>query len=278
MTSIGKQVDLPPGAVRVFQVGGRSVAVANVDNQLYAFDDVCTHRGCSLSDGSLNGIFITCPCHGSVFRVTDGTVAGGPAETDVEAYAVQVVDGEILVSVAGRTPAQDEAPTVTDQPPAAGGAAPQATAADPETGQGPPEPSPLAGVPLFAGLDQASLESLEAFTFRKTFDAGDLVVEEGRTGNGLYVVLSGKVEVVKGLGGPNPHVAAVLGPGEPFGEMALLGDWRRSASVRALEEVSCLGMDRWAFLAHLNREPQLAVRMLQMLAERLAQTNERLVE
>jgi CRP-like cAMP-binding protein len=45
-----------------------------------------------------------------------------------------------------------------------------------------------------------------------------------------------------------------------------------------LEDVTCLGMDRWAFLAHLNREPQLAVRMLQMLAERLAQTNERLVE
>jgi nitrite reductase/ring-hydroxylating ferredoxin subunit len=277
MTSIGKQVDLPSGAVRVFQVEGRSVAVANVDKQLYAFDDVCTHRGCSLSDGSLNGILITCPCHGSVFRVTDGTVAGGPAQTDVETYTVQVVDGEILVSVAGRTPVQDEGRTVAEQPPAAGGANPDAAATDRGAGQGLPEPSPLASVPLFSGLDQTSLESLEAFTFRKTFAAGELIVEEGRTGNGLYVVLSGRVEVVKGLSGPNPQVAAVLGPSEPFGEMALLGDWRRSASVRALEEVACLGMDRWAFLAHLNREPQLAVRMLQMLAERLAQTNERLV-
>jgi CRP-like cAMP-binding protein len=133
-------------------------------------------------------------------------------------------------------------------------------------------------VPLFAGLDKASLESLEAFTFRKKFAPGAVIVEEGRTGNGLYIVLSGRVEVVKGLGGPNPQVAAVLGAAEPFGEMALLGDWKRSASVRALEEVECLGMDRWAFLAHLNREPQLAVKMLQMLAERLAQTNERLAE
>jgi nitrite reductase/ring-hydroxylating ferredoxin subunit len=277
MTSIGKQADLPPGAVRVFQVEGRSVAVANVDNKIYAFDDVCTHRGCSLSDGSLNGIFITCPCHGSVFRVTDGTVAGGPAETNVESYTVQVENGEVLVSVAGPPPAQEGGGTVSDQPPAARSAAPHA-ATNREGGSGQPAPSPLAGVPLFSGLDQASLESLEAFTFRKTFAASDLIVEEGRTGNGLYVVLSGRVEVVKGLRGPNPHVAAVLGPGEPFGEMALLGDWRRSASVRALEEVACLGMDRWAFLAHLNREPQLAVRMLQMLAERLAQTNERLVE
>jgi CRP-like cAMP-binding protein len=136
----------------------------------------------------------------------------------------------------------------------------------------------LAAVPLFAGLDQASLESLEAFTFRKKFAPGEVIVEEGRTGNGLYIVLSGRVEVVKGLTGPNPQVAAVLGSSEPFGEMALLGDWKRSASVRALEEVECLGMDRWAFLAHLNREPQLAVKMLQMLAERLAQTNERLAE
>jgi nitrite reductase/ring-hydroxylating ferredoxin subunit len=278
MTSIGKQGDLPPGAVRAFQVEGRSVAIANVDSQLYAFDDVCTHRGCSLSDGSLNGIFITCPCHGSVFRMTDGTVAGGPAQIDVETYTVQVVDGEIMVSIAGRTSAQEEGGNATEQPPAAGGAAPRTAAADPEIGRASSEPSPLAGVPLFSGLDQASLESLEAFTFRKLFGTGELIVEEGRTGNGLYVVLSGKVEVVKGLSGPTPHVAAVLGPGEPFGEMALLGDWRRSASVRALEDVTCLGMDRWAFLAHLNREPQLAVRMLQMLAERLAQTNERLVE
>jgi nitrite reductase/ring-hydroxylating ferredoxin subunit len=276
MTSIGGREDFTAGVVRLFQVEGRSVAVALVDGQIVAFDDICTHRGCSLSDGSLDGVFITCPCHFSVFRVTDGKVVGGPAQTDIESYDVSVVGDEVLVSVRSAEPAgapEGTAPAIAAEPAppvAAETAAPRAEAA--------PAESPLTAVPLFAGLDKESLDSLEEFTFRKKFGAGDVIVEEGRTGNGLYIVLSGNVEVVKGLGGTNPQVAAVLGANEPFGEMALLGDWKRSASVRALDDVECLGMDRWAFLAHLNRQPQLAVRMLQMLAERLMRTNDRLAE
>jgi CRP-like cAMP-binding protein len=138
--------------------------------------------------------------------------------------------------------------------------------------------SALAQVPLFAGLEPAALDSLEAFTFTRSFEPGAVIVEEGRTGNGLYVVLSGHVEVVKGLGGERPQSAAILGPGEPFGEMALIGEWKRSASVRAVDTAECLGMDRWAFLAHLNSEPQLAIKLLQLLAQRLAQTSEKLAE
>jgi nitrite reductase/ring-hydroxylating ferredoxin subunit len=274
MTSIGQAADFTPGVVRVFQIEGRSVAVALVDNQIVAFDDICTHRGCSLSEGPLDGALITCPCHNSVFRVTDGKVVQGPAQTDIETFTVQAVGAEVHVSVPSPAPASEETTAPKAAPPAS-------ASPSPAEGQAPPSQSAgslLAAVPLFSGLDQASLESLEAFTFRKKFAPGEVIVEEGRTGNGLYIVLSGRVEVVKGLTGPNPQVAAVLGSSEPFGEMALLGDWKRSASVRALEEVECLGMDRWAFLAHLNREPQLAVKMLQMLAERLAQTNERFVE
>jgi hypothetical protein len=247
-----------------------------VDNQIIAFDDICTHRGCSLSEGPLDGVLITCPCHNSVFNVTDGKVVAGPAQADIETYAVEIVGDDVRVSIPSPAPAQAIPETI---PPESGQAtSASATQADAETPASQPAGSPLAAVPLFSGLDEASLESLEAFTFRKKFSPGEVIVEEGRTGNGLYIVLSGSVEVVKGLSGPNPQVAAVLGSNEPFGEMALLGDWKRSASVRALEEVECLGMDRWAFLAHLNREPQLAIKMLQMLAERLAQTNERLAE
>jgi CRP-like cAMP-binding protein len=136
----------------------------------------------------------------------------------------------------------------------------------------------LTRVPLFAGLDPALLESLEAFTFRRTFEPGELIVEEGRTGNGLYVVISGKVEVVKGMAGERPQVIATLGPGQSFGEMALLGQWPRTASVRAVEQTECLGMDRWVFFAYMNREPQLAIRMLQVLAQRLMETTAKLVE
>ena len=284
MTSvIGKASDIPAGSIVAFQVEGKSIAIANVEGSLFAFDDLCTHRGCSLSEGPLEGTFVTCPCHFSVFQVADGSVAAGPAKEALGTYPLEVVAGEISISLADELPKEDR-----DVPSASGSGA-----SSPPAQHGLLDPvlsgassvadheriySALASVPLFADLDQASIERLEAFAFRKQFAAGEVIVEEGRTGNGLYMVLSGRVEVIKGLGGPQPQGVVVLGPGEPFGEMALLGDWKRSASVRAVDAVECLGMDRWAFLAHLKNEPNLAIRMLQMLAERLAETNEKLVE
>lgn len=272
--TLGKVSDVPAGSVAAFQIEGKQVSVANVDGRLFAFDDACTHRGCSLATGSLNGTSLTCPCHGSVFQVTDGSVINGPATRPLLTYDVEVVDGEMSISVAAASAAGDRGSPATATAPrsAPGPRSPEAgnpaVAADDERVL-----TALASVPLFADLDQASLVALEAFTFRKRFAAGELIVEEGRTGNGLYVVLSGSVEVVQGITGSRPQRLRVLGPGEPFGEIALLGDWKRSASVRAIENVECMGMDRWAFLAHLKAEPALAIRMLQMVAGRLAKAD-----
>jgi len=105
-----------------------------------------------------------------------------------------------------------------------------------------------------------------------------LIVEEGRTGNGLFIILSGSAEVIKGLQTAQPVTVARLGAGEPIGEMALLGEWPRTASVRASEKTECVGIDRWIFVDHLAREPKLALRLLQILALRLAETGERLAE
>lgn len=136
----------------------------------------------------------------------------------------------------------------------------------------------LASVSLFSDLDAAALESLEAFTFRRSFAPGELIVEEGRTGNGLYVILSGRAEVIRKLADDTIHVLRTMGAGDPFGELALLGEWPRTATVRAVDETECLGMDRWIFLDYLAKHPQLAVRMLQVLAKRLADTPDRLAE
>jgi CRP/FNR family cyclic AMP-dependent transcriptional regulator len=134
----------------------------------------------------------------------------------------------------------------------------------------------LGHVPMFAGLDDAALEALVGFTFEKTFAPGEAIVEEGHTGNGLYVILDGRVEVVKADGTERAQVLATLGAGEPFGELALLGEWKRTATVRAIEETRCIGMDRWVFLAHLKRQPEIAISMLQFVAQRLVDADARL--
>ena len=131
---------------------------------------------------------------------------------------------------------------------------------------------------LFSQLDQGQLDAISSFTFQKTFGPGELIVEEGHTGNGMYVIVSGNVEVVKALGTDSPRVVARRGSGEVFGEMALLGEWPRTASVRALDQVECLGIDRWVFLAQLERQPQVSIRMLQILAQRLRESDARFEE
>ena len=131
---------------------------------------------------------------------------------------------------------------------------------------------------LFEGLTEDQLNSLSPFTYRKKFNPGELIVEEGHTGNGLYLIVSGNVEAVKGLGTQQQQIVNKLGAGEVFGELALLGEWPRTATVRAVDDVECLGIDRWVFLAQVERQPQVGIRMLHILAQKLRDSDARLVE
>jgi CRP-like cAMP-binding protein len=133
----------------------------------------------------------------------------------------------------------------------------------------------LSSVPLFAGLSEDKLDRLASFAFRRTFAAGELIVEEGRTANGLFIVVNGSVDIVKGRDSGQPRVVATLGAGEPIGEMEVLAEWPRTASAVAATETECLGMDSWVFMDYLHDEPQMAIRLAQILAKRLAETSER---
>ena len=93
--TVGRPDDVPEGEIRQFQVGGEDVAVANVDGELHAFSDVCTHLQCSLAEGDLEGTTVTCMCHGSQFDVTTGDVLNGPATEPVQTFRV-AVDGDQL--------------------------------------------------------------------------------------------------------------------------------------------------------------------------------------
>ena len=83
--------------MQVFDVAGTKITVANADGSLYAFDDRCTHTGCSLSHGRLEGTTVTCPCHGSQFDITTGTVLRGPATRAVRSHRVETEGEKLLV-------------------------------------------------------------------------------------------------------------------------------------------------------------------------------------
>ncbi|PYP29613.1 MAG: (2Fe-2S)-binding protein [Gemmatimonadetes bacterium] len=99
LVRIGNSKDITAGQMRVFNIAGTKVDVANADGHLYAFDDTCTHTGCSLAMGKLDGKTVTCHCHGSQFDVTSGAVIRGPATRPVRSRLVQV-EGEALLAEA----------------------------------------------------------------------------------------------------------------------------------------------------------------------------------
>ena len=88
---------LVEGEMRVFDIDGTKVSVAAAGGRLYAFDDACTHMGCSLSEGKLENTIVTCPCHGSQFDVTSGSVIRGPAHQPVRSRSVEVQGDELQI-------------------------------------------------------------------------------------------------------------------------------------------------------------------------------------
>lgn len=95
-----KVTELPAGSMRTYMVQGKPIALAHVDTEFFAVDDMCTHEQCSLgSDGALDGNVIICGCHGGQFDVTTGQVMAPPAPTDVASYKTTVKDDSVYIAV-----------------------------------------------------------------------------------------------------------------------------------------------------------------------------------
>jgi len=99
LVTVAKANDIPPGQVRVYEVGDRRIAVCNVGGTFYAIDNVCTHDGGPLNQGELEGEQIECPRHGARFDVRTGRALTLPAVRPVGTYPVQVKGSEVMVSV-----------------------------------------------------------------------------------------------------------------------------------------------------------------------------------
>jgi nitrite reductase/ring-hydroxylating ferredoxin subunit len=97
--NVGLKKEIAAGKMKVVDGGGVSVLLVNVDGEYYAIGNKCTHRGCKLSKGALDGETVKCPCHKSVFNVKTGAVMHGPASKPEQKYTVKVEEEQILVSV-----------------------------------------------------------------------------------------------------------------------------------------------------------------------------------
>jgi CRP-like cAMP-binding protein len=122
----------------------------------------------------------------------------------------------------------------------------------------------LQRVPLFEDFDRGDLDRLSRSFKQRIFDAGTTVADEGRTGAGFFVIESGEATVsVRGA------ERAKLGPGDYFGEIALIDDGARSATITADSELRCYGLTSWEFRPLVEGNASIAWKLLETLAKRL---------
>jgi 3-phenylpropionate/trans-cinnamate dioxygenase ferredoxin component len=97
-----RAADVPPGAIVRVEAGGHVIALANVNGEYFAIDDVCSHEEASLSEGGLTGEVLVCPRHGARFNVKTGRVLSLPAVRSVATYDVKVEGEDVLVATEAR--------------------------------------------------------------------------------------------------------------------------------------------------------------------------------
>ena len=123
----------------------------------------------------------------------------------------------------------------------------------------------LKRVPIFQGLDNRELERIAGSMKQRTFRAGDTVTTEGQSGVGFFVIEDGEARVT--IHGDERRR---LGPGDYFGEVALLTDRPRTATITAESDLRCYGMTSWDFKPLVETHGSLAWKLLQAMAKNYA--------
>jgi CRP/FNR family transcriptional regulator, cyclic AMP receptor protein len=125
-------------------------------------------------------------------------------------------------------------------------------------------------VPLFSTLDKKEVQGLVSSMKERTFNEGDQISTEGQSGIGFFIIDEGEAAV--SVGGEE---RATLGHGDYFGEIALIDDGARTATITAKSPLKCYGITSWEFRPLVEQNAGLAWKMLQTLAARLREAEQR---
>ena len=126
----------------------------------------------------------------------------------------------------------------------------------------------LARVPLFQDLKKRQLERLARRFVERDYGPGEAIVTQDMGGEGIFIVVSGGAEAVRERSDGTKAVVNAFGPTDFFGELALLDDGLRTASVVTTEATRCLVLTRWDFLSLLSEDADMGVVIAQELAKR----------
>ncbi len=132
----------------------------------------------------------------------------------------------------------------------------------------------LRAIPLFAGVSDSDLETLASLLIERRYPKNSNIVEEGLSGDYMYVIREGRVKVTKLSEDGREKIMGFLEAGAFFGEMSLLDRAPRSASVKALDDVRVLALSRKDLIQVLRKNPEVALAIIEELSRRLREADE----
>src|SRR5579859_5939188 len=134
----------------------------------------------------------------------------------------------------------------------------------------------LKRVDLFSSLEKKELQALAKSCQERKYSAGSILLSQGDTGVGLYILTGGTVRITQANSPDRAEsVLGTEGPGGVLGEMALLDDLPRSATVTAVDDATALILPIWEFRAAIHSNPDIAVKLLSVLSRRLRRAEKR---
>jgi CRP/FNR family cyclic AMP-dependent transcriptional regulator len=134
----------------------------------------------------------------------------------------------------------------------------------------------LRRVPLLGSLSETQLDALAAGSVRRAFPKGRTIVAEGEPSQSLYILLSGRAKVQRSDSDGKEVILAVLGPGECFGEMSLIDDAPRSASVITLESCDFMAINKDSFKEILAENHDISLKIMKGLVKRLREADKKI--
>ena len=129
----------------------------------------------------------------------------------------------------------------------------------------------ISKISIFSGLSGSQLEDIRQIADYRNYGKGETVFLEGDQGIGFYVVVTGQVKIFKLAMDGKEHILHIIGPGDPFGEVAVFAGRSFPANAEALAESRLLFFPRNGFVSLISRNPSLAMKMLAVLSMRLRQ-------
>lgn len=134
----------------------------------------------------------------------------------------------------------------------------------------------LRRVPLLASLSEAQLDLLAAGSVRRNYPRGRTIVAEGEPSQSLYILLSGRAKVQRSDSEGKEVILAVLGPGEFFGEMSLIDDAPRSASVITIESSDFMAINKDSFKSMMMQSTEMCLAVMKGLVKRLREADKKI--